>query len=189
MTDKLNPSPKLALISHRAWWSKKMMMWAFYTLALFIPTSFLILSCIPSPEFIIKSIGGWCIFWLKQFTVGCVEEPRSSINVPATAWLFDQVQKNHLPTEHFKYTEYIHPRIYFHKMWSLKLDKFEELKLHNTQTDWSDSPKLCKTSNIQNITPSSHICGDAKNRFDLWAAAIFISTFVTLPNLVTLLHT
>ena len=36
-----------------------------------------------------------------------------------------------------------------------------------------------------NITLSLHICGDAKNRPDFWTAAIFIFTFVTIPNLVT----
>ena len=127
MTDKLNPSPKLARISHRAWWSKEMT-WAFYTQALFIPTS-LLLVVFPVQSSLSKIFEGGVLFDSNN-SLWVVEEPRSSINVPATAWLFDQVQKNHLPTEHFKYTEYIHPRIYFHKMWSLKLDKFESYITH-----------------------------------------------------------
>ena len=80
MTDKLNPSPKLARISHPiepsftvpdysnelngANWMmiKENDVMSFSHTGIAYSTSFLLLSCIPRPEFIIKNIRGWCIF-------------------------------------------------------------------------------------------------------------------------------
>ena len=159
MTDKLNPSPKLARISHPiepsftvpdysnelnganwTWWSKKMMSWAFHTQALLIQHPFSYLVVFPDQSSLSKTLEDG-VFFDTYNSLRVVKEPRSSINVPVTAWLFDHVQKNPLPTEHSTYIEYRHPRIYFHNMWPLNSDKFEELKPHNTQTDRSDLPK------------------------------------------------